>query len=164
VLVEDPGGLRTPPTVRDTGENYLTVTQDLTGRVYWTRRMFTVAGVGWSTEDSREYSFAKPSSPPLAPFTGFEAERTVSYRNHLIGIGQGWDLSNGIVVPYVAGGAEFRWVTRSQKSTFVDYVAPVSTISTTTNRSGSQISVLATAGLRFLVGEHFVVCVDGLGI
>src|SRR3954463_2796472 len=110
VVVDDPGGLRTPPAVRDTGENYLAITQDVIGRIYWTRRMCTIVGVGWSTEESREYVFPKPTSPPEFPFTDYEAERVASYRNHLIDVSQGWDLTGGRVVPYVGGGAELRSV------------------------------------------------------
>jgi hypothetical protein len=53
VVVEDPGGLRTPPTVRNPGENYHTITQSIIARIYWAPHMSIIAGVGWSTEKSR---------------------------------------------------------------------------------------------------------------
>ena len=165
VVVEEPGGLRRPPTIRETDERYRAITQDVMGRIWWTRRMSTVLGFGWSNRESRSYTFPRPQSPPsfppTFPFTHYEAERTVSYRNRLFAVSQAWDLTAGRVVPFVAGGVEFRSVVREQNSVSVGYSDPESRTSSTNERSGYQISVLAATGVRLLAGRRGIVLVDG---
>jgi hypothetical protein len=163
VVVEDPATLvRTPPTLRETDDSFEAITQDVAVRFWWTRRMSTIVGGGWSTEESRDYSFPRPASPPSFPFTQYESQRTVSYHNQWLSVSQAWDLTaSGPVVPFVGGGAEFRSVVRRQLSRFVGYTDPSSTTSSSTERSGLQIAALATVGVRVLIGEHFSVLVDG---
>lgn len=162
IVVEEPGGLRTPPTLRETDESYGALTQDVTARMGWTRRMSTMVSGGWSAETSRSYTFSKPQSPPTPPFTHYEAERTVLYRSRFLSITQAWDLGSvGLVVPFVAVGVEFRSVVNHQGTVSVGYLDPTSQLSSSSERSGTQTAALAGAGLRILVGRHGVVSADG---
>ena len=124
--------------------------------------MSTSVGGGWSIEANRSDMFPRPQSPPSFPFTQYEAERAVLYRNRLLTVSQAWDLSVGRrVIPFVATGVEFRRVTRQQNSVFVGYSDSSSRSSSSTERSGTQLSALAAAGIRVLVSRHGVVTADG---
>jgi hypothetical protein len=163
VVVEEPATVvRTPPTVRGTGDSFAAITQDVTARFWWTRRMSTIVGGGWSTEERRDYSFPRPTSPPSLPFTRYESQRSVSYHNQLLSVSQAWDLTvSGPVVLFVGGGVEFRSAVRRQDSRYVGYTDPSSIASSSTERSGRQIAALATFGVRILVGGHLSVLADG---
>jgi hypothetical protein len=65
------------------------------------------------------------------------------------------------VVPFLGGGVEFRSVVSRQVSRDVGYTDPSVIFTASTERSGRQITALATGGVRILVGEHFAVSVDG---
>jgi len=153
---------RLPPTVLNTGDSFGAITQDVTVRFWWTRRMSTIVDGGWSTDASRDYSFPRPSSPLTFPFTSYESQRTVSYHNRLLSVSQAWDLrGSGPVVPFLGGGVEFRSVVRRQVSQDVGYTDPSAIFTASTERSGRQIAALATGGVRILLGEHLAVSMDG---
>ena len=162
IVVEEPGGLRTRPTLRETDESYGALTQEVTARMWWTRRMSTMVSGGWSVETSRRYTFSARQAPPIPPFTHYEAERTVFYRSRFVSLAQAWDLRlTGPVVPFVAGGLELRSVVNQQDTVSVAYFDPTSRLSSSSERSGTQIAALAGAGLRLLIGRHGVMSADG---
>jgi hypothetical protein len=161
VVVDEPGPLRSPVTLRELDDSYGALTQDLTAAIWWTARMSTIVGAGWSAESSRSHTFPRPAFQPI-PFTHYEAERTVRYRSRFLSIAQAWDLGPaGPVVPFVAAGVEFRSVTNRQDIVSVGYFDPMSRLSSTNERSGTQTAALARAGLRILVGRRFVASADG---
>jgi len=162
IVVEEPAGLRPPPTVRENDESYRAITQDVTARIWWTRRMSTSVGGGWSTDARRAYEFPRPAVPPQFPFSHYESRRTVAYHNRIFSVAQAWDLAmSGPIVPFIGGGMEVRWVVRRQDSISVGYVDPSSTFSSSTERAGRQIAALATAGMRILEGPHLSIIADG---
>jgi len=163
VVVEEPAtSVRTPPSVTETGDSFGAITQDVTVRFWWTRRMSTIVAGGWSTEDSRQYSFPRPAALSF-PFTSYESQRTVSYHNRLLSVSQAWDLrASGPVVPFVGGGVEFRSAVNRQDSRYVSFADPSLTTSSSTERSGLQLAALATAGVRVLISGHFSLQMDGM--
>jgi opacity protein-like surface antigen len=162
VVVEEPAAaVRTPPSVVEPGDSLAVITQDVTVRFWWTRRMSTIVDGGWSTEGSREYSFPRPAS--ASPFSTYESQRTVSYHNRLLSVSQAWDLrASGRVVPYVGGGVELRSAVRRQDSRYVSLADPSLRSSSSTERSGLQVAALATAGVRVLISGHLSFLVDGM--
>jgi hypothetical protein len=124
--------------------------------------MSTLVSGGWSAETSRRYVFSARQAPPTPPFTHYEAERTVFYRSRFLSVAQAWDFRpTGPVVPFVAGGIEFRSVVNRQDTVSVAYFDPTSRLSSSSERSGTQVAALAAAGFRILVGGHGVVSADG---
>lgn len=161
VVVAEPGGLRSPPTLRETEQSYRALTREVAARVLWTRRLSTMIGVGWSGEASRSFSFSRPLSLP-EPFTHYEAERAVFYRSRFLSAMQAWDIGPRTpFVPFVEAGVEFRSVVNRQDSVDVGYLDPTSRSSSSSERSGIQTAGLVGAGLRILVGRHSVVSADG---
>ena len=50
VVVNEAIVTRAPPTARDAGETYNLFMQDVSARLWWTRRLSTAIGFGWSSE------------------------------------------------------------------------------------------------------------------
>lgn len=160
IVVEEPGGLRTQPTLRETDETHTALTSELAVRIWWTRHTGTIVSAGWSGEASRQFTFPKPErlSPP---FTHYEAERTVTHRSRFLSIAQERNLvSAGSVLPFVAAGLEIRSVVNRQTTGSVGFVDATSRLSSSQERTGTQIALLVGAGLRVLVGSRGVVSGD----
>jgi len=158
VALESQIETRSPPVVKDTGDSYDALTMSVGGRVWWTHHTSTLVDVGWTAEASRHYTFPRPASIPLS-YPTYEAERTVSYRNRLIAIGQSLDLPSERLVPFVAAGWEFRSVTNRQDSVFANFTSGASAPSTT-ERSGSETALFLRPGVRVPLGRHGVASGD----
>lgn len=163
VVLDEPGGLRTRPIATETGDSYVALTQDIAARVWWTRRLSTIVGFGWSSTPQREYDYARPPQPPPPPFGSYRSHEEVSYHNKLVSIAQGWDLPlRKSIVPFIAGGVEHRWVRREGETRFIVYsTSAPSGPPSGQDHSGTETSVFAAAGVRFLVGRYAVMSVEG---
>jgi hypothetical protein len=156
VIVEETGP-RHPADAVDTGDHYVAITNDVTGRVWWASRLSIIGGFGWSSTPTRTYTF--PYSPRLFPYSEYEVQRTASYHNRVFSIAQAVDLARGPVVPFVAGGIEFRAVTRTQESVSLSYADQTPSTSTS-ERSASQLSVFALGGIRIPVAKRWTLSTD----
>lgn len=161
ILVNEPGIIRSPPAARDTGEAYGLLMRDVSARVWWTRRLSTAIGVGWSTEGSHTDVFPRPASLQ-PPFTSYASQRTAAYHYTLWSISQAVDLkTDGPIVPFVGGGVEVRSVTRGEQTTAVSFVDPATTFMGGVEYSGNQVAAFATVGARVALGAHLSLLVDG---
>ena len=160
IIVDEPGIVRSPPTARDTGGTYNLFVQDVSARLWWTRRLSTAVSFGWSTDGSHTDTFPRPASLPF-PFTAYVSQRTATYHSSLWSISQAVDLKTaGRIVPFVGGGVEFRSVTRRNETTDVSVVDPA-TFSGAVEYNGNQVAAFLTAGTRVALGAHFSLLVDG---
>lgn len=165
IVVLQGGGLRTRPSIDETGDRHLSITREGIARILWggRTRTSTIVSLGWSSHEHRSYEFPRPLTPPPFPFSNYRAELTSTHRYRVIGLSQAWDFTSASIVPFGGGGVELRMVDRTEDRVSIGYSDPSLRLAGKDERSASQTSIHVLGGVRFPIGTHGVVSAEAFG-
>lgn len=149
--------LRTPPVLVSLDDSHALTVRGGDARAYWTPRTSTFVQFEWSGEEDWHFVYPRPASAPF-PFTSYEAERSVRYRNTTWAVGQSVELvTAGRLRPWIFGAVTLRRADERQRHVSVGFVDPSLRFEGTDEWERRQLVVSTGAGVRaYLTRRMFI--------